>query len=130
MSTRLVRYWIVAATQRSPSRGIVTPEAVLLDFEVAGLGSRLMSRLIDCFVLLGGFWALGIALNFVQVSVGETAAIVFVVVGFSALFFGYPIVAELRMQGRTFGRRALGLRLVTNGAGRIRPAPAVFRGLF
>src|SRR4051812_27445455 len=130
MSTRLVRYWIVALTQRSPSRGIVTPEAVLLDFEVAGLGSRLMSRLIDCFVLLGGFWALGIALNFVQVAVGETAAIVFIIVGFSAMFFGYPIVAELRMQGRTFGRRALGLRLVTNEGGPVRARHSVVRSLF
>ena len=71
-----------------------------------------------------------IALNFVQLSVGETAAIVFVVVGFSALFFGYPIVAELRMQGRTFGRRALGLRLVTNEGGPVRARHAVVRSLF
>src|SRR5512132_1510324 len=109
MSTHLVPYWIVAATQRSPARGIVTPEAVLLDFEVAGLASRLMSRLIDCLVLFAGFWGLGIALNFIQLSMGETAAIVFVIIGMSVLFFGYPVIAELRMQGRTFGRRALGL---------------------
>lgn len=130
MSTRLVRYWIVAVTQRSPSRGIVTPEAVLLDFEVAGLASRMMSRLIDCLVLFAGFWALGIGLNFLQIAAGETAAIVFIIVGLSLLFFGYPIVAELRMQGRTFGRRALGLRVVTNEGGPIRARHAVVRSLF
>src|SRR5688500_10777483 len=130
MSTHLVPYWIVVATQRSPTRGIVTPEAVLLDFEVAGLASRLMSRLIDCLVLLGGFWALSIAINFIQISAGETAAIVVVVVGMAVLFFGYPIVAELRMQGRTFGRRALGLRVVTNEGGPIRARHAVVRSLF
>ena len=130
MSTRLVRYLIVTAVQRSPSRGIVTPEAVLLDFEVAGLASRLMSRLIDCLVLFAGFWALGIGINFVQISLGETAAIVVIVVGMSVLFFGYPVVAELRMQGRTLGRRALGLRVVTNEGGPIRARHAVIRSLF
>lgn len=130
MSTRLVPYWIVVATQRFPSRGIVTPEAVLLDFEVAGLASRLMSRLIDCLVLFAGFWALSIAINFIQLSAGETAAIVVVIVGLSVLFFGYPIVAELRMQGRTLGRRALGLRVVTNEGGPIRARHAVVRSLF
>ena len=130
MSTRLVRYWIVAATQRSPSRGIVTPEAVLLDFEVAGLASRLMSRLIDCLVLIGGFWALGIAINFIQLSAGDTTAVVVIIVGMTVLFFGYPIVAELRMQGRTFGRRALGLRVVTTEGGPIRARHAVIRSLF
>jgi uncharacterized RDD family membrane protein YckC len=108
----------------------VTPEAVLLDFEVAGLASRLMSRLIDCLVLFGGFWALSIGLNFVQVAAGETAAIVFIIVGVSLMFFAYPIVAELRMQGRTFGRRALGLRVVTNEGGPIRARHAVVRSLF
>jgi uncharacterized RDD family membrane protein YckC len=130
MSTRLVRYWIVAVTQRSPSRGIVTPEAVLLDFEVAGLASRLMSRLIDCLVLIGGFWALSIGISFIQLSVGDTAAIVVILIGMSLLFFGYPIVAELRMQGRTLGRRALGLRVVTNEGGPIRARHAVVRSLF
>jgi len=130
MSTRLVPYLIVTAVQRSPARGIVTPEAVLLDFEVAGLASRLMSRLIDCLVLFAGFWGLGIALNFIQISVGETAAIVFVIIGMSVLFFGYPVVAELRMQGRTFGRRALGLRVVTNEGGPVRARHAIVRSLF
>jgi len=130
MSTRLVPYWIVTAVQRTPARGIVTPEAVLLDFEVSGLASRLMSRLIDCLVLFAGFWALGIGLNFIQVSMGETAAIVFVIVGMSLLFFGYPVVAELRMHGRTFGRRALGLRVVTNEGGPVRARHAVVRSLF
>ena len=108
----------------------MTPEAVLLDFEVAGLASRMMSRLIDCLVLFAGFWALSIGINFIQISAGDTAAIVFVVVGLSLLFFGYPIVAELRMQGRTFGRRALGLRVVTNEGGPIRARHAVVRSLF
>jgi uncharacterized RDD family membrane protein YckC len=108
----------------------VTPEAVLLDFEVAGLASRLMSRLIDCLVLFGGLWALGIAINFVQVAMGETTAVVLVLVGAALLFFAYPIITELRMQGRTLGRRALGLRVVTNEGGPIRARHAVVRSLF
>jgi len=103
---------------------------VLLDFEVAGLASRLMSRLIDCLVLFAGLWALSIGINVIQLSAGDTAAIVVVIVGLSVLFFGYPIVAEVRMQGRTLGRRALGLRVVTNEGGPVRVRHAVVRSLF
>jgi uncharacterized RDD family membrane protein YckC len=115
---------------RTAERGIVTPEAVLLDFEVAGLGSRLMSRLIDCFVLLAGLWALGIVLNVVQFGAGNTVMVVVGIVGFAVSFIGYPIVFELRMQGRTLGRRALGLRAVTNDGGPLRARHAILRSLF
>ena len=112
---------IPAGGTSATSRWIVTPEAVLLDFEVAGLASRLLSRLIDSVVLLGAFWAFSIGLNVVQFGLGPVATVVVATVGIVAIFFGYPIFTETRMQGRTVGRRALGLRAVTNEGGPIRP---------
>ena len=59
MSTRLVPYWIVVATQRSPSRGIVTPEAaaeakrLLPSLEVvrlSGAGHNIRREQFEAFV--------------------------------------------------------------------------------
>jgi uncharacterized RDD family membrane protein YckC len=111
-------------------QGIVTPEAVLLDFEVAGLASRLCSRVIDGFVLLGCFWALGAGANILVPTVGATATAVVLLVGAIGLFFAYPVVTEARWQGRTVGRRVLGLRAVTNEGGPVRARHAVVRSLF
>lgn len=116
--------------QELSSRGIVTPEAVLLDFEVAGLASRVLSRLVDAMVLMGGFSLLGVVSSVMLQFAGSVAQTVFAIIATTALFFGYPIVAEVRMQGRTFGHRALGLRVVTNEGGPVGVRHAVIRSLF
>jgi uncharacterized RDD family membrane protein YckC len=119
----------VTATRRL-SRGIVTPEAVLLDFEVAGLASRLLSRVIDLLVLLGGFWLLSLVTAILPSLIGETATVVVLLVVSAAMFFAYPIVLEVRWQGRTVGKRALGLHVLTNEGGPVRMRHAVVRSMF
>ena len=101
--------------------GIVTPEAVVLEFETAGLGSRLIARALDtalqgaalAAVLLGVFAA------------QATAATAITVAGFFLVFlvlFGYPIAMESLWRGRTLGKAAMGLRVVT-----VEGAPVRFR---
>lgn len=116
--------------QELPTRGIVTPEAVLLDFEVAGLASRVMSRLVDALVLFGGFTLLGFVGSALFSVAGPVVQAVFAIVATTVLFFGYPLLAEVRMQGRTFGHRAVGLRVITNEGGPIRARHAMIRSLF
>lgn len=111
-------------------RGLVTPEAVLLDFEVAGLASRLLSRMLDLIALSIGMWILSFAAQFASFFVGETGLIVIVIVGGAILFFGYPIVGEVKMRGRTFGKQLLGLRVVTNEGGPVRARHAIVRSMF
>ena len=44
----------MATTGGPPATGIVTPEAVLLEFETAGVASRTIAELLDLGVQLGG----------------------------------------------------------------------------
>lgn len=92
-----------------PSR-IVTPEAVPLDVELAGIPTRALAAVLDLLVVAVGFLVVA---GIVSSAAGGTVGIVILVVaGFLALF-GYPAIAEVMMRGRTVGKVALGLRVLT-----------------
>jgi uncharacterized RDD family membrane protein YckC len=101
--------------------GIVTPEAVVLEFETAGIGSRLVARLIDTaiqivllVVMLLGSAAIGAVIG----SLGLAG----VFVSLFVVLFIYPLAFETLWHGRTPGKAALGLRVVT-----VEGAPVRFR---
>ena len=102
----------------------MTPEAVVLQFETGGIASRLLAGLIDLAVqgvvgllLLLGFGILadaGVGFG------GFGAALVYLFI--FLLLFAYPAAFETLWRGRTPGKAALGLRVVT-----VEGAPARFR---
>ncbi|MEO7557304.1 MAG: RDD family protein [Acidimicrobiales bacterium] len=114
----------MAATRSAerPGRGIVTPEAVLLDFERASVGSRALAQAIDVGVRFVGLLAVATVFGSVgAVQDQTTAVVVFSITGF-LLLFAYPAFWEARYDGRTIGKRAMGLRVVT-----VDGAPVSFR---
>jgi uncharacterized RDD family membrane protein YckC len=106
--------------------GIVTPEAVVLDFELAGLASRAVARLLDLLIQGAAMLALGIA---VGLALTGSAGVVLLVVGFAAVILGYPVLVETLMRGRSPGKAALGLRVVTVEGAPIAPRHAFIRSI-
>jgi uncharacterized RDD family membrane protein YckC len=102
-------------------RGIVTPEAVLLEFETAGLGSRLLALVVDLVVLTGLFFGLGLVTSLLSLG-SVVVSQVLATVGTAVLLFGYPVYGALRWDGRSVGKRSVGLRVVTLEGG-----PVTFR---
>ena len=88
------------AVSPTTGRGIVTPEAVLLEFEMGGVGSRTVARLIDLILqvllVVFGIGALGTVLGPVLTADygGAIIAVMAALIIFLALF-GYPVVMEL-----------------------------------
>lgn len=112
----------MATTQR----GIVTPEAVVLDFDTAGIASRGLARAID--VVIQGILLLAILLLLTGVFGGEGwFALVLVILGVAFVVLGYPILCEVLMRGRSPGKAALGLRVVTVEGAPIAPRHAFVR---
>ena len=110
----------------TPVRGIVTPEAVVLDFDTAGIASSALARAIDT--------AIQGALLFVLILVAVTAlggsgwlAVVVVITGSALVVLGYPVITELAMRGRSPGKATLGLRVVTMEGAPISPRHAFVR---
>ncbi len=111
-----------------PSR-LVTPEAVVLQFETAGLASRLLAVLID-LVIQGVLLSVALFALVALASTGGSTTFGFVVVLLvvTAVLLGYPIAFESLWRGRTPGKAALGLRVVTTDGAPIRFRHAAVRG--
>lgn len=102
----------------------VTPDAVALDVDLASIGSRGIAYLLDLGILLTALLVLQLA----QVLLGLGGfvpgwfAIAVLLLAAFALQFGYPIGFEVLWRGRTLGKAAMGLRVIT-----IEGAPVGFR---
>jgi len=106
--------------------GIVTPEAVRLDFEEAGVGSRGAALLVDYLVIGATLAGLNVGTAYLLTSTGQglptwVTVSLFLILNIVVLF-GYPIAMETLWRGRTLGKAALGLRVVT-----VEGAPVRFR---
>lgn len=107
------------------SPGVVTPEAVPLDLPVAHLGSRGLAYLLDALIVGGLLVALFAAAGAVgdAVSAGPSwLAVALALLLVLGVQLGYPIGFETLWSGRTPGKAALGLRVVT-----VEGAPVEFR---
>lgn len=123
------------SADRRDSGGIVTPEAVLLDFEIAGIGTRLIARIIDVFAQMFLIMMLSPLLGIVSVAsavfdegAGSVVGIVLAIVGFFLLLFGYSAILET-YGGQTLGKKVLHLRVVTLEGAPIRFGQAAIRSM-
>jgi uncharacterized RDD family membrane protein YckC len=103
---------------------VVTPEAVALDLETATVGSRSVAIALDLALIGTGLLLLGLA----EAAFGfggfvpDWFGIALVLLLAFSLQFGYPIGFETLWRGRTPGKAAMGLRVVT-----VEGAPVRFR---
>ena len=119
-------------SQLEPAR-MVTPEAVALEFRTANLGSRILAYLIDMVVvvagILVGLFAVALLGQASDVVVPDWVALTIVLVLLPAWWLGYFIALETLWRGRTLGKAALGLRVVTKEGAPVRFRHAAIRGL-
>jgi uncharacterized RDD family membrane protein YckC len=111
--------------------GIVTPEAVVLEFETAGLPSRMLAAVVDSLiqgVVLFAILLAAIGLNDAGLDLGG-AGVAFLYVTLFLLLFAYPAGFETLWRGRTPGKAALGLRVVTVEGAPIRFRHAAIRAI-
>ena len=109
--------------------GIVTPEAVLLEFATAGVGSRTAAELIDVAIQVAALGVLALAAGALSGAVGGTVAVIGVLVFTFLIIVGYPVAFEALWNGRTPGKAALGLRVVTVEGGPERFRHAAIRAI-
>jgi len=108
---------------------LVTGEAVALDLPPAGLGSRIVSGLIDVVVTLA--LLVGAVLLFVVAALNTDDALLWVsfVGTLIVVFLVVPTTIETLTRGKSLGKLALGLRTVRDDAGPISFQHAFVRSL-
>lgn len=105
----------------------MTPEAVVLDLRTAAIASRGLARFLDLVVEL-----IAIAVILIVpavVGVGTTTLLVIISFASFLAIFGYPAAWESLWRGRTPGKAALGLRVVTVDGAPIGPRHAIIRAV-
>lgn len=108
---------------------LVTGDAVVLDVKVAQLPVRVVSTFIDIFVqmivLYGGIFVVAFSLSQFDAALTGALSIVYSVLA----LVGYPVIWEMATRGRSLGKMAMGLRVVSDDGGPERLRQAVIRAL-
>ena len=108
---------------------VVTGDAVVLDVRVAQLPVRAVSALIDIAVVVVGY-LISLVLWAAALSQFDEALSAAIMVIFTVLVLvGYPLIFETATRGRTLGKMAMGLRVVSDDGGPERFRQALFRAL-
>ena len=108
---------------------VVTGDAVVLDVQIAQLPVRAAGALIDITVMSFAY-LLGLMLWAATLSQFDDALTTAFLIIFTVLvLIGYPLVFETATRGRSVGKMAMGLRVVSEDGGPERFRQALFRAL-
>jgi uncharacterized RDD family membrane protein YckC len=108
---------------------MITPEAVALEFTTANVGSRILAFVIDmAIVAVVSFLAI-LPLVLTDATLPDWLVGSVLVILLPGWYFGYFTVSETLWRGRTVGKAALGLRVVTKEGGPVRFRHAAIRTL-
>ena len=112
---------------------IATPEGVALELTLAGAGSRIIATALDSLIQ-GMLFLVGSGLFSLAVLGGGTNSELVIIavqsLWLALVFFGYPTAFERFGAGKTPGKSALGIRVVTTGGQPISLTTASLRNLF
>lgn len=108
---------------------VVTDEGVPLSFSPAGLGSRAAAALLDWTLVYAATTVLFAGVSGIGASGAPTwvTSVALTILG-GVAFLGYPITMETLWNGRTLGKAAAGIRVVTRSGGPIGFRQAALRG--
>jgi uncharacterized RDD family membrane protein YckC len=106
---------------------VVTGEAVVLDVPCAHFPSRMVAIIIDMAVMvLMAAVVFGIVAS-TTIHTNAAAAAAFGIAAFLLIFIVYPTTFETLSRGRSLGKLALGLRVVSDDGGPVRFRQALWR---
>ena len=102
-----------------------TAQNIDIDYEIGGLGERIVAWLIDS--------ALVIPLVIIGVIVGPNlskAGVIILIVIFVAIYTFYDLVCEVFFNGQSFGKKVMKIRVISLDGGRPRFSQFLLRWLF
>jgi len=103
-----------------------TPEGVVLELVLAGLGSRFLARLLDTVIQGALIIALAIGIAATRAP-GWILAMSFVFI--FLIVFAYDVLFEVLNNGRTIGKQAAGIRVLGQGGEPIRFLASAVRNI-
>ncbi len=109
---------------------VVTGEAVVLDLAVARFPSRILALLIDMLVQIPVLIFLAVVVSSASANhLNSASGAAVYLSGFMFVVIGYPLVFETLSRGKTLGKMALGIRVVSDDGSPERFRQALIRAL-
>lgn len=109
-------------------KNFLPPEGVPIQFALASIGARFGAQLLDILITYGGAIALVVLFVFTDV-VSFPAMLAFLPLVFFFLRAPYYIFSELVWNGRTLGKRIVGIRVISASGGGLTPYQISARNL-
>jgi uncharacterized RDD family membrane protein YckC len=92
---------------------VTTSQNIDIDYEVAGVGERTLARLLDMAVFLA-LYILGIIVAiFAGESILRVISFVAILIIYASLFVFYDLVCEIAMNGQSFGKRIMKIKVIS-----------------
>jgi uncharacterized RDD family membrane protein YckC len=102
-----------------------TTQNIDIDYEVGGLGERIVARLIDS----GIFIPFVVILLIIAASIGKTAIIILAIT-LAVIYTFYDLVCEVFFNGQSLGKKVMKIRVISLDGGRPRLSQFLLRWLF
>ena len=108
---------------------VVTGDAVVLEVSAAAFPVRMVARLLDMLIQFAGLGLFFAVLVNAARSMNTAALVATITVALVLVIVGYPTILETLTRGKTVGKLALGLRVVSDDGGPVRFRQALIRAL-
>jgi len=109
---------------------VTTSQNIDIDYEVAGVGERTLARLLDMAVFVA-LYILGlIAAIFAGQSILRVISFVAIIIIYASLFVFYDLVCEIAMNGQSFGKRIMKIKVISLDGKRPSLSQYLLRWLF
>lgn len=106
---------------------VLTPEKVVLEYEIVGIGRRLGAHILDLFVIYALMYIVFIAYSFVAFVLPEAS--LFIIIILIATYFAYFSVVPIFLGGRTIGKLAVAIRVISYDGTPASGAQLLYRSL-
>ncbi len=107
---------------------ITTSQNIDIDYEIAGVGERILAYLIDAAIFVLVFIALAISTAFF--SAGDRRLIVTIVMIWGAIYVFYDLICEIFMNGQSVGKRIMKIKVISLDGGQPTIGQYMLRWLF
>jgi len=109
---------------------ITTSQNIDIDYEIAGLGERIVARLIDLAIFFLVAFAFFITYKIINPPGGSKVFAITMVVIFFTLYVFYDIVCEIFMNGQSIGKRTMNIKVISLDGGQASVGQYLLRWLF
>lgn len=108
---------------------ITTPEMITLKFELGGIYSRALAFIIDAAIILFSIIIFNLIIASVLGQFVRLLAFTLIILGDFFVLVGYFPVFEIYLQGRTPGKKTMGLQVIDVDGRRLAPGAVIIRNM-